>query len=74
MKLLGIKLRDRKASQWIRSITGVQDVVHYEKRSRWRWAGHIARCNDGRWRKLVTEWRPFDGKGRIDRPVRRWRD
>jgi hypothetical protein len=27
-----------------------------------------ARCNDGRWTQLVTEWIPFDGKRR------RWRE
>jgi hypothetical protein len=27
-----------------------------------------------RWTKLVTEWRPFDGKRRRSGPVRRWRD
>jgi hypothetical protein len=60
--MLGITVRDRKRDQWIRSKTGVQDIGHYAKRSKWRWAGHIARCNDGIWIKLITDWRLVDGK------------
>jgi hypothetical protein len=72
--MLGITLRDLKTNQWIGSKTNVQGIVHYAKHSKWRWAGHIARCNGGRWTKLVTEWRPFDGKSGRGRPVRRGRD
>jgi hypothetical protein len=72
--MLGIMLRDRKIHQWIRSKTGVQDIVHFAKRSKWRWVGHIARLNDGRWTRLVTDWKPFVGKRRIGRPARRWKD
>ena len=23
---------------------------------KWKWAGHIARFKDERWKKLITEW------------------
>jgi hypothetical protein len=55
-KLLGIMLKDRKTTQWMRSKRDVQDIVHYAKCLKWRWAGDIARCNVRRWTKLVTEW------------------
>jgi hypothetical protein len=71
---LGITFRDRKRNQWLRSKTDVQDIVDYAKRSKRRCVGHVARRNDGRWIKLVTEWRPVNGKRRGGRPVRRWRD
>ena len=45
-QMLGITLRDRKTSQWIRQQTRITDLIEYAKRSKWRWAGHIARCQD----------------------------
>jgi hypothetical protein len=46
--MLGTVLRDQETKQWVRSKANVQDIFHYATHSKWRWAGHIARCNDGR--------------------------
>jgi len=43
--MLGITLRDKKKSTWIREKTKVKDVVQVVKQQKWRWAGHVARMN-----------------------------
>lgn len=37
-------------------------------------AGHLARMNNNKWVKLVTEWMPLDGQKRRCRPMRRLKD
>ena len=41
--MLGITLRDRKRSTWIRGVTRVKDIIHVIKQQKWRLAGHLAR-------------------------------
>ncbi|CAG9834409.1 unnamed protein product [Diabrotica balteata] len=54
---LGITLRDRITNEDIRRRTGVTDIIKKIARLKWRWAGHIARMTDGRWKKRLLEWR-----------------
>ena len=72
--MLGITLRDRKRSSWIRSKTRVRDIIQFIKQQKWRWAGHIARRSDNRWSKRLTDWCPWDCKRIRKRPDTRWRD
>ena len=72
--MLGITLRDRKRSTWIREQTGVKDIIQVIKGQKIRWAGHVARRNDNRWSKRLTDWCPRDGKRSRKRPDTRWRD
>jgi len=44
--MLGMKLRDRERSTWIREKTKVKDIVQVVKQLIWMWAGHVARMND----------------------------
>ena len=60
--MLGISLRDRKRSTWIRKVTGVKDIIQVVKQQKWRWAGHLARREDNRWSKRLTDWCPRDSK------------
>ena len=60
--MLGITLRDRKRSTWIREKTKVRDIVQVVKQQKWRWAGHVARMNDNRWTKRLTDWYPYNEK------------
>ena len=53
---LGITLRDHKRNTWIRHQTCVNDIIYVVKKGIHGWAGHIARFNDNRWTKRVTEW------------------
>ena len=43
------------------------------KEQKWRWAGHVARRDDNRWNKRLTDWTPREGR-RDRRPDRRWWD
>ena len=42
-------------------------------RTKWKWAGHVARMIDNRWTKTVNDWCPYD-RTRTGRPSTRWRD
>ena len=72
--MLNITLRDRKENSWIRRQTGVIDIIASIKGSKHRWAGHIARINDNRWTKRMTDWTPRDWPRPRGRPALRWRD
>ena len=72
--LLKITRRNRKKNEWIRQQTGVKDVLESAARLKWSWAGHVARKNDGRWTKSVTDWYPRDGVRRKGRQKTRWVD
>ena len=47
--------------------------VEEVRRRKFRWAGHVARREDGRWTKAVLDWVP-NGLRRRGRPVQRWVD
>ena len=72
--MLGVTLRDRKRSTWIRGKTRVKDIIQIIKQQKWRWAGHLARRDDNRWTKRLTDWCPWDCKRSRKRPDTRWRD
>ena len=44
------------------------------KDQKWRWAGHVARREDNRWNKRLTDGTPREGKRDRRRPDRRLRD
>ena len=60
--MLVISLRDRKRGSWIREKTKVKDILVAIKEQKWRWAGHVARREDNRWSKRLTDWTPREGK------------
>jgi len=66
--MLGITLRDRKRSTWIREKTKVKDIIQVVKQQKLRWTGHVARMNDNRWTKRLTDWHPYNEKRSRKRP------
>ena len=72
--MIGITRRDRKANEWVREQTGLQDIMTVTRKLKWQWAGHIARLTDNRWTKTITEWIPLEGKRKQARPKLRWVD
>ena len=72
--MLGISLRDKKGSSWIRENTRVKDILVAIKEQKWRLAGHVSRIEDNRWTKRLTDWTPREGKRDRKRPDKRWRD
>ena len=73
-QMLHISLRDKIRNIEIRSKTKVKDILEKIKEAKWRWAGHVARMQDNKWTKRVTDWQPRSGKRRRGRQKRRWRD
>ena len=51
-----------------------KDIIQVVKQQKWRWAGHVARMNDNRWTKRITDWHPYNEKRSRKRPDTRWRD
>ena len=71
--MMKLTLRDKKRASWIRQNTKVDDIIEVIKKQKWRWAGHVARMQDNRWTKRLTDWTPKD-KRLKKRPSTRWRD
>ena len=72
--MLGITRRDHRTNEWVRQQTGVQDIIVRIKQLKWQWAGHVARLNDDRWTRTVTEWLPIHLRRKKARPKMRWED
>ena len=53
---------------------GVADWVEEQQRRKWRWAGHVARRDDGRWSRRLMGWEPHGGRRAWGRPNLRWED
>ena len=47
--MLGVTLKDRKRSTWMREQTRVKVIAQVVKLQKWRWAEHVAKINDNRW-------------------------
>ena len=52
----------------------IEDWCRQQRRSYWRWAGHVARMQDGRWTVQLLNWVPDEGSRRVGRPNKRWVD
>ena len=70
-KMLHITLHDKVKNSVIRSKTKVKDILEKIKEAKWRWTGHVARREDNRWTKRLTDWQPRTGKRRRGRQKRR---
>ena len=66
-RMLNLSLRDKIRHTFIRKKTKVKDVIEKIKEMKWRWAGHLARKQDNRWTKRLTEWQPRPGRRRNGR-------
>ena len=53
--MIGVTKRDYKTNMWVRQTSKVHNIMEHVKTLKWRWAGHVARMNDNKWTKLVTE-------------------
>ena len=73
-KMLKAKLKDKIPCREIRAKTNIKDVVKFAAKQKWKWAGHVARLNDNRWTKRITDWQPRYGKRSRGRQAKRWRD
>ena len=51
----------------------IPDWVQLQRRTKWTWAGHVARYRDGRWTRNILEYLPV-GRRAKQRPITRWDD
>ena len=72
--MIGVTLKDRKSTEWIRKQSGVTDIIRSIGESKHRWVGHVARRHDNRWTIRVTEWILRGNKRLRGRPRTRWCD
>ena len=55
-------------------ISKATDALIHAQRLKWKWAGHVARLQDGRWTGKITSWNGPTGKRCRGRPHARWQD
>ena len=53
---------------------GIELWVAAQTRNKWRWGGHVARLEDGRWTSRALHWQPTEGARKVGRPTLRWTD
>ena len=57
-----------------REKAGLKSWVEEQRLKKWRWAGHAARREDGRWGTRLIEWVPSGKRPKKGRPKARWED
>ena len=50
---------------------GLDDWCTAVRRKKWRWAGHLARRDDGRWSTRRLDWQPLKGQRKRGRPCKK---
>ena len=73
-RMLKISVRDKIKNETIREMSGVQDIVLETRRSKMRWAGHVARMKDNRWTSRIIDWYSSEIRRPRRRPPTRWED
>jgi hypothetical protein len=73
-RMLKISIRDKIKNETIREMLGVQDIILGTRRTKMRWAGHVARMKDNRWTFRIIDWYPREIRGPRGRPPTRWED
>lgn len=72
--MLNLKKLHRIRHTKIRQATKVKDGLEFALTQKWKWAGHVARLQDQRWTKRITQWEGPLGKRKRGRPKARWED
>ena len=71
--ICGVKLNERKKSQELGELIGLQPVSMMTKKSRLRWFGHVERIDDNDWVKHCIEWE-VEGIRQRGCPKKTWWD
>ena len=72
--MLGITLLDRVPNEVIRRRTMLTDILDMVWRRKVKWATNLARMNEERWSKCLTEWIPLGRKRNVGGQYMRWED
>ena len=71
--MCGVKLNERKKSEELRELLGLEPVSLMIKKSRLRWFGHVERKDDNDWVKRCITWE-VEGIGPRGRLKKTWWD
>jgi len=71
--MCGVKLKDRKSSDELRNLLGLDSILVEMQRKRLRWFGHVERRDDQCWLRRVQNLPVAGSRGR-GRPQKRWMD
>ena len=69
-RMCGKNLSDKKSSEELRKLTGLDDISDSMRRNRLRWLGHVVRKPDEDWVKRT--WSTWEVEGRLGRPKKSW--
>ena len=71
--MCGVKLNDRKKSEELRELLGLEPVTLMIKKSRLRWFGYVEQKDDNDWVKRCIAWE-VEGIRPRGRPKKTWWD
>jgi len=71
--MCGVKLNDRKKSEELQELLGLESVSSMTKMSTLRWFGHVERKDDNDWVKRCVTWKVEEIRQR-GRPIKTWWD
>ena len=71
--MCGVKLNERKKSEELRELSGLEPVSLLIKKNRLRWFGHVERKDDNDWVKRCITWE-VEGIRQRGRPKKTWWD
>ena len=69
--MCGVSLKDRRTSEELRKLVGVQPITTAIRSGRPRWYGHVMRNSDVAWVKKCMEY-IIKGRRLVGRPRRTW--
>ncbi|KAJ4431622.1 hypothetical protein ANN_20221 [Periplaneta americana] len=73
-KIVGVSLKDKVSNTALQKITASENITEKALITKWKWGGHVARQQQGRWARETTMWDPYIGRRTQGRPRRRWAD
>ncbi|KAJ4445318.1 hypothetical protein ANN_07123 [Periplaneta americana] len=73
-KIVGVSLKDKVSNTALQKITASENITQKALITKWKWGGHVARQQQGRWARETTMWDPYIGRRTQGRPRRRWAD
>ena len=69
--MCGISLKDRRTTEELRRLVGVEPITTFIRSGRLRWYGHVMRKGDEDWVKKCMEYR-VEGRRPVGRPRKTW--
>ena len=69
--MCGVSLKDRRTSEELRKLVGVQPITPVIRSGILQWYGHVMRKSDEYWVKKCMEYR-VEGRRPVGRPRRTW--